>query len=239
MESIFYKIGHKVGSSISKARWFYKSAFGSEDEAIKAETVLGKEMAEKAMATGIVQNEALQKILDSIGNRLQSAFVKRNRLYRYHILADEGFNAFALPGGFIFITLPFLEKISPHQDQVAFVLAHEMMHVYLKHPMERILTDYSIQTIFKLLARRGGITGAANQMLSSFLTRQYSQENELKADAKAVTLMKYAKYNPAASIAVLEILKSAGKEQSRLTSYFSTHPPMDERIRHIHDAIST
>ncbi len=238
MESLFYKFGHKIGSSISKARWYYQSAFGSEEEAIRAETVLGKELAEKVRSDGVIQNPEYQSLLDSVGGRLQSAFVKRNRLYQYQILAAQGLNAFALPGGFIFITPAFLKKIASHRDQVAYVLAHEMMHVYLGHPMERVLADYSVQTIFKILSRKGGLGGMANQIMSSFLTRQYSQDNELEADAKAVTIMTYAKYDPEAAISVLEILKTEGKSDAGRTSYFSTHPSLDERIKRIHQMIS-
>lgn len=238
MEKFFYKMGKKVGSSIKKSKWYYKSAFGSEDEAIKAEMAVGRELAlsmKKEMK--VVNNQDFQNIIDEIGAQLYQRVVNKKRRFKFYIIASSDINAFALPGGLIFITDKLFKQIYQSKPELAFVLAHEMMHVVFKHPMNKILADYSTQIVSNILIKGGTLGALAKQMLTNLLKSSYSQDKEFEADEYAVRLMYSTGFNPDEAKNLLKKLKRNSIEKSSIFNYFISHPPIDERIERINTII--
>ena len=231
-------MGRKVGSSIKKGRWYYKSAFGSEDEAINAEMAVGKELAlsmKKEMK--VVNNQELQNIIDEIGTQLYQRVVNKKRKFKFYIIASSDINAFALPGGLIFITDKLFKQIYQSKHELAFVLAHEMMHVVFKHPMNKILADYSTQIVSNVLIKGGALGALAKQMLTNLLKSSYSQDKEFEADEYAVRLMYSTDFNPNEAKNLLKKLRRNSVEKSSIFNYFISHPPIDERIERINTII--
>lgn len=234
MEKFFIYLGRKLGTAVNKGMWYYKSLFGSDDEAIEAEYVLGKSLAgslSREMKT--TDDSSFQNFLDEVGRKLIAKVVNKKRKFKFDIIETNEVNAFALPGGFIFVTQALLNKIELNQDELAYILSHEIMHVVLKHPINRILADYSAQIIANIFMKGGAIGLIAKQLIGSLLRSSYSQENEFEADNYAVRLMISAGFNPCASISVLAKLSVSTVQDVPMYNYFLSHPSASERIEKI------
>lgn len=239
MEKFFINLGRKLGTTVNKGKWYYKSLFGSEDEAIEAEYIMGRELAANIGREMKIDNDpSLQSLLDEIGGKLIEKVINKQRKFKFNIVSTNDINAFALPGGFIFITNGLLNKIKLNKDEIAFVLSHEIMHVVLKHPINRILTDYSTQIISNIVMKGGTLGLIAKQVLSSLLRSSYSQDNEFEADNYAVRLMYSAGFDPQAAKTFLAKLEESSPENLPIYNYFLSHPPIDDRMEKIDTVLS-
>lgn len=234
MDKFFINLGRKLGTTVNKGKWYYKSLFGSEDEAIEAEYRMGKTLAANmGQEMVVISDPALQNLLNEVGGKLVQKVVNKKRRFRFHAVATKEINAFALPGGFIFVTAALLKKIELNRDEIAYILAHEIMHVVLKHPINRILTDYSARVISNLFLKGGTVGMIARQLVDNLLRSSYSQDNEFEADNYAVRLMKSAGFDPQASKSVLTKLAETSPDDIPIYNYFLSHPSVRERIERI------
>ena len=155
--SVFYRIGRLAGRKARKATWVWHSLTGDDDKAIEAEHGVGADMAAVVREkSGVEADPALRAQLDRTATAL--AGVVRNRLHRFEVgvVGDEQPTAYALPGGFIFLTASLADLCRRDGDELAFVVAHEMAHVIRRHAVKRVLrqTAYSAASI--LTPGRGG-----------------------------------------------------------------------------------
>jgi len=178
-----------------------------------------------------------QTLVDQVGHKLVQASIAKDTPYKYefHLLADQrAINAFALPGGQVFITYALLSKLQ-NEDQLAGVLGHEIGHVLGKHSAERIgETDFwrTVSTGASVGADMGGLVRGIGQQ--TLLTN--GRDDELESDDLGVKFMLKAGYNPEEMIGVMKILKAAA-EPNRVPEFQSTHPDPDNRIEKIQEAI--
>jgi len=185
---------------------------------------------------GLYPDERLQSLVDRIGSKLVNNSIARETPYQYdfHILAeDQTINAFALPGGQIFITYALFSKLN--EAQLAGVLGHEIGHVIGRHSAERIADGSFWQTVTmgaSVGADAGGIVGSIGQ--NTLLTN--GREDELESDELGVAFMIRSEYDPYEMINVMEILKAAAGP-NRVPEFQSTHPDPENRIERIKDAI--
>ena len=234
MEKFFISLGRKLGTTVNKGKWYYKSLLGSEDEAIEAEYLMGKTLAANiGQENAVVDNPSLHNLLDEIGGKLVGKVVNKKRKFKFQVVATKDINAFALPGGFIFITAALLKKIELNRDEIAYILAHEIMHVVLKHPIDRILTNYSTHIISNLFIKGGTVGMLAKNLIDNLLRSSYSQENEFEADNYAVRLMNSAGFDPQASKSVLTKLAASPPDDIPIYNYFLSHPSVKKRIEKI------
>ncbi|MCB0400142.1 MAG: M48 family metalloprotease [Winogradskyella sp.] len=185
---------------------------------------------------GLHPNSQYQALVDDVGNKLVNNSVAKNTPYQYdfHLLADENtINAFALPGGQIFITYALFSKLE-NQDQLAGVLGHEIGHVLGKHSNERITDSKKWQTIV-MGAGAIDMDGVAQQIGQGQLLKN-GRGDELESDELGVKFMIDAGYNPEELIGVMEILKAAAGP-NRVPEFQSTHPDPENRIEKIREAI--
>ncbi len=163
--------------------------------------------------------------------------------FEFHLLADrDTVNAFALPGGQIFITMGLLTKLQ-NEAQLAGVLAHEMGHVIERHTAEQMAKNQLGQWMIVAVS-----TGAASDqysqggqnspamiaaMVNQIIQLRYSRQDESEADVWGLKLMEQVGYNPDQMIAVMKILKEAGGSRGATPSIFQTHPDPDLRIEQI------
>lgn len=235
MPGFLYHLGRLVRRGAQKANWYYQSVAGSEAESIRAETQLGREIARDVVAqSGVVSDPALNRLLAELGRRLVLGIRGQPWRFTFQIVAAEVDNAFALPGGFIFATLPLVRRCHDHPDELAFVFAHEMSHVVRRDALNRLLADTAIGAAFSVMARRGGVLGGQLSRLANELLQQgYSQDQELEADAFAVGLLGATGFDPRAAVRLLTRLESSTIPQTPAASWFATHPPIPVRIRAI------
>jgi len=185
---------------------------------------------------GLYPDQRLQSIVDYVGNKLVEQSIARETPYKYefHLLADERtINAFALPGGQIFITYALFSKLN--ESQLAGVLGHEIGHVIGRHSAERIAETNFWRTISmgaSVGADAGDIVGSIGQ--STLLKN--GRGDELESDDLGVLFMLQSGYDPNEMIRVMQILKEAAGP-NRVPEFQSTHPDPDNRIERIKESI--
>ena len=234
MEKFFRYLGHKAGPGIRKGKWIYNSFFADKEKALESEHLVGKELSLKVFAEYQAINDAhTVEILENTHQQLVRCLTNKKRKFEFRVINSEELNAFALPGGFIFITGGLLNLCKDEPGQMAYIFSHEIMHVILKHPLNRILSNFSLKVLENFVRTRGAVGGLAKQAITGFLRNGYSQENELEADRYAIQLMLYAGFDKQAAIEVLRKLEDVSTKRSELFNYFSSHPSIEDRITNI------
>lgn len=213
------------------------------------EIALGLQSAPEMAAEfgGLSPNQDAQALVDKVGQQLVAKTAANDTPYQfdYNLLADDQtINAFALPGGPIFITVGLL-KLLETEGQLAGVLAHETGHVVARHSAEQIAQAQLTQ----------GLSGAAviaaadpdnpnssqhaaavAAVVGQMINMKYGRDDELEADRLGVRFMAEAGYDPRSMIRVMEILAEASQGE-RPPEFFSTHPNPERRIEQIQAAI--
>lgn len=161
--------------------------------------------------------------------------------FQFHLLADpKTINAFALPGGQIFITSGLFDKLQT-EAQLAGVLSHEMGHVIQRHSAQQMAKGQLGQLL--VLATgvgandHGQQAAAVASIINQVTQLHYSRKDELEADEWGLKLMSQAGYDPKAMLEVMKILKQsapAGHQPEML----QTHPYPERRIEAIQDYLS-
>lgn len=186
---------------------------------------------------GLHPNNQYQAFVDDVGNKLVKNSIALETPYKYefHLLSDsKTINAFALPGGQIFITYALFSQLE-NESQLAGVLGHEIGHVLGRHSAERIAeSEYwqGLVTAGSVGGDVGGLVGGIGQQ--TLLTN--GRDDELESDELGVKFMIKAGYDPYEMIDVMEILKAAAGP-NRVPEFQSTHPDPDNRIEKIKAAI--
>ncbi len=186
---------------------------------------------------GLYPDQKLQSYIDMVGNKLINSSMAKQTPYKYefHLLADSNtINAFALPGGQIFITYALLSKLE-NEDQVAGVLGHEIGHVLGRHSAERIAEHEFWKTISTGASVGADMGGLVNGIGQNVLLGN-GRDDELESDKLGVLFMINSGYNPEEMIGVMKILKAAAGP-NRQPEFQSTHPDPDNRMEKIRDAI--
>lgn len=160
--------------------------------------------------------------------------------FKFHLLADpKVINAFALPGGQVFITLGLYDKLQT-DDQLAGVLGHEIGHVIQRHAAQQMAKGQLGQILVTAtgigLSDQNGQGGYQAAMVASVVNQMtqlhYGRNDELEADEWGLNLMSQAGYDPVAMLEVMKILETAspGGHQPEM---LLTHPYPETRIAHI------
>ncbi len=206
------------------------------------EIALGLQSAPKMIEEygGLHPSEEGQRYVKQVGKKIVASSDAAQTPYRYdfHLLADpQTVNAFALPGGQVFITAGLFSKLTS-EAQLAGVLGHEIGHVVARHGAQRIAKMDLTQglTGAAVIASGDYNTAQAAQMIGELVNMSYGRGQELQADELGVRFMSEAGYDPNALIDVMHILEevSGGQQQPE---FFSTHPNPENRIEKIRAAI--
>lgn len=185
---------------------------------------------------GLYPDERMQAFVKDVGRKLVDNSVARETPYRYdfHLLADpETINAFALPGGQVFITYALFSRLN--EAQLAGVLGHEIGHVVGRHSAERIAESSFWQTL-SMGASVGGDMGDLVGGIGQNTLLKNGRGDELESDDLGVLFMIQSGYDPNEMIRVMEILKEAAGP-NRVPEFQSTHPDPENRIEHIQASI--
>ena len=190
---------------------------------------------------GLFPDEQIQAYIDQLGHNIvqKSDAAKTPYNYEFHVLADPNtVNAFAMPGGQIFITAGLLKRLET-EDQIAGVLGHEVGHVVARHSAEQMAKQNLTSGLVGAAGVVGGDMSSAQyaQMIGNMVNMKYGREDELESDDLGVRFMVQAGYNPVELIRVMEILAEASGGSSQ-PEFASTHPSPDNRIQKIREAIS-
>ncbi|HEX6960867.1 MAG TPA: M48 family metallopeptidase [Lacipirellula sp.] len=181
------------------------------------------------------------RLLDQLDERL-AAEGRRNPYrdaFQFTLLADpQTVNAFALPGGPVFITEGLYRRLET-DGRIAGVLGHEIGHVLSRHSNKQMARQGLFQGIAGAIGVLGGDISSAQmgQMVGAVLSTRYGRDAELESDRWGVRLMADAGYDPRAMIEVMRVLDEAGGGGGQ-PEFLSTHPKPANRVEYIEKVIA-
>jgi predicted Zn-dependent protease len=218
----------KAFSEYNLATGEEETLFISEASEIKMGRNIASQVEEKM---GIDKNYAHQEKVDIIGQRLVKVCDRKDIIYSFKVIDDEKENAFALPGGYIYIFKGLLEKLDT-DDEIAAILAHEVGHVCAKHSIKRLQNSmgYSALGILVSYGAKDNYSRRKVHEAIGHLMLAHSREDEFEADRLAVKYLKKAEYDQDAMLSVLDkLLKWQMEGPVRTKRYWYTHPYLAAR----------
>lgn len=205
---------------------------------------LGREAAEEVRKTmPVVNNSELTAYVNRIGSRLTKSKLAGGYPYTFEVINDPSINAFALPGGPMFVHTGLIAAVE-NESELAGVLAHEISHVKLRHGTSNVSKANLIQLPAMIggamLGNKGGLWGTLGQLgiglgAESVLLK-YSRGAEKDADLNGQQMMNEVGYDPKYSASFFEKLrKESGSDPGRLEKWFSSHPAPTDRTKYLND----
>ena len=238
----FTKPGSKEGQYISGATQLLSS---SKDVDYKTERIIGESLALEGLQRfgNPVKNESLQKYVNLVGNAVAGNSKRATIPYQFAVLDSTVQNAFAVPGGVIFVSRA-LVSILEDESELAAVLAHEVGHVAAKHALKSTQRAQFFQGVGTITAASvGGDKGkkfasAIGDMQAVLFDKGLDKDMEFEADLAAMESTYRTGYDPSAMIRVLQKLqKIEASSTNKKGSWFSTHPPLAERIARLQNQL--
>jgi predicted Zn-dependent protease len=213
------------------------------------EIVLGLQAAPEMAKEfgGLDPDERAQALMDDVCGRIieNSEASETEWPFECHLLADpETINAFALPGGQLFITAALFDQLET-EGQLAGVMAHEIGHVVARHSSQQIakqqlsqgLTGAAVIAAYDPDNPNSRHAGQIALLIGQLVNMKFGRDDELQSDRLGVQFMSEAGYDPRSMVQVMEILGEAS-QGNRPPEFFSTHPNPDNRIARIQEAIN-
>ncbi len=196
-----------------------------------------------------VGSQTLQEYVQSVGMKLARVSHRPNLDYRFRVIDTADLNAFALPGGGIYIHRGLLAYLNS-EAELAAVLAHEIGHVTARHSVQQQSMASAGGLLSAVAAAYTGIgaVGDLGNLANTALVRGYGREHELEADGLGAEYLARAGYDPTAMISMLELLKNhqlyhsqqaaaAGRSVQSYHGLFASHPSHDQRLHEIVGAV--
>ena len=189
------------------------------------------------------ENKEVQKYVNLVGNAVARSGNRADIPYYFTIVQSSLYNAFACPGGIIFVTSTLVKSMDD-ESQLAGVLAHEIAHVNHKHALDAIQQAKFFEGLGKISAAtlKGKDGQNFQKMIGGLQTvlfdKGLSQNMEYEADQTGMEVAYRTGYNPSGFIQVLEMLREKENTATKGGSWFSTHPPLSSRITKCTDSLS-
>jgi beta-barrel assembly-enhancing protease len=211
----------------------------AEEMRIGAE--IARAIAARSIAAPSAQDDATTTYVGEVGRLLLPRVRRPGIHYEFHVIQSPDVNAFAVPGGQIFVMTGLL-KFVESESELAAVLGHEISHVDLRHTIER----YQYETQLKRVGLNEA--GSAVLMAHQMATMGFNQTQELEADAQGERLAVEAGYDPAAAAGLFQRMQAkygipatratntpagelGGAAGQALGAYFRSHPPSARRAQ--------
>lgn len=241
---------HKVSSAIlicglsilSGCTTIYNSATGQRETLFidtKTEVNLGSDMAnEISREKKMVNDPKMQERLERVAKRIAMVSDRKDLSYYFNIVDEKEFNAFAIPGGSVYINSGLMA--AANDDELAAVVGHEVGHIAARHSVKRLQAVLGYQLLSSIAL---GVSGQqqvlqAVDVVFNVVTLGYSRKDEYLADKLGVKYALAAGFNPYGMITFFQKLKQEAKITSFNLVFLSSHPPVDERIKQAQNEIS-
>ncbi|MAM69908.1 MAG: peptidase M48 Ste24p [Gammaproteobacteria bacterium] len=206
------------------------------------EIELGAELHQQMLQeTPVYQNEQLQEYVNEVGQRLAAVSHRPDIEYTFTVVDSPDINAFALPGGYIYINRGLIAYLNS-EDEMAAVLGHEIGHVTDRHSVRQQAARQTNSVVAGVLVVATGVgsLGETSSLLGGALLSGYGREMELAADGLGAEYLAAAGYDPLAMVEVIGVLKNhedfTKRTSSGASSYhgvFATHPRNDTRLQEV------
>ena len=204
----------------------------SQDEEVE----LGRRNAEQVDAQlPLVRDQIASNYVQALGASIARTTTRQDLDWRFRIVDSRQINAFALPGGFIYVNRGLIER-AEHLDELAGALAHEIGHVVLRHSARQIEKQTKTGVAVELGCRltdlcNSDVARAAIQVGGAALFARYSRRDEAEADSEAVQLVVDAGIDPSGIPALFNrLLEERRRSPARIEAFFASHPLEEDRI---------
>lgn len=203
------------------------------------EIAIGKEMKkELEKEIKLHKNDEVQSYIDRMGKKMATR-VNSPVPLRFHVVDDDKqVNAFAIPGGDIYIFTGLL-KLADDDSEVACVIGHEISHVTRRHIAQQLVQQLGLQTVLGLAVGKdpGVIKQLAAQLAGSGALLKFSRDDERDADEHGVPLCSKAGYDPSGFVRMFQKMKKLG-ESPKMLAFLQSHPLPSERIEDAKERIA-
>ncbi len=213
------------------------AGLGPQPQTVPAATGAGAEEHARIVAAygGIYHDNRLEQTVARIVGRIVAASEQPEQPYRITILNSPAINAFALPGGYLYVTRGLL-ALANDSSEVAAVLAHEMAHVIANHAIERQNKARNAVIVSRVVTDVLGDDGQLALASSQRSLASFSRQQELEADAMGVKTIGRAGYDPFAAARFLTTMaqyaryKTAAPTMEKRPDFLASHPSTPERV---------
>jgi len=196
-------------------------------------------VAQHEKAVKLYTDPVVTNYINALGQSLVRHSKRSNIRYTFKVVDKKGVNAYAVPGGFIYIHLDLI-RMAKTESELAFVLGHEIGHIVGRHSMKRLTKVHGIERIKRIILddESSEIEKLIAEILAAGLRFRYSRDNERESDFYGVQNVYDAGISPEGAIGFFETLRNLQKrEPSTLERLISTHPVHNERITNIRSHI--
>ncbi len=227
---------------LSGCTTIYNSATGKHETLLidtKSEVNLGKDMDKQIRSEmKLLKNPQVQERLDRIGNRVAAVSDRQDLKYNFSIVDDKEFNAFAIPGGSIYVNSGLIQ--AANDDELAAVLGHEVGHVAARHSVKRLQTVLGYQLVAAIALGASGQQQILQAVDVAFnmVVLGFSRKDEYLADKLGVKYTKAAGFNPHGMVTFFQKLQKEGKTAGFNLVFLSSHPPIEDRIKQAENEIA-
>lgn len=224
------QIGSSVLEEISDINIF------TDEEEIK----FGKAYAEQhAREVKFYTDPVVTNYINYLGQALVKQCKRKNIPYTFSIVDSNDINAYAVPGGFIYINLGLIRAVE-NESELAFVIGHEIGHIVGQHSMKRLTQVYGLEILKQIILDDDSskLTNLVADILAAGLLFRYSRDNERESDFYGVNNVYDTGISPEGGISFFETLqKLQHRKPSALEKLISTHPIHSERISNVQNQI--
>jgi predicted Zn-dependent protease len=227
------------GAVLAESKFDFNSILGKAVKAVKKpgepeEIQMGQEFASTLLgAKPLVQDAKLQRYVNVLGRWLALQTERPDLPWTFGVLDDQGFNAFATPGGYIFVTMGLLSRMH-NEAELAGVLAHEIGHVLQKHHLNAARKAHGYAALGEVFTEGVGGNEKAKQMLVELTRKIYisglDKDDEFEADRIGVVIAARAGYDPYGLPSVLQTLQAQSGKDAAFALMFKTHPSPAARL---------
>ena len=196
----------------------------------------------------LVQDPEINQYVQGLGERLARTSRRPDVPYRFFVIDDRSVNAFALPGGYVYVNRGLID-IAQSEDELAAAMAHEVAHVVARHGLQNVKKAQRTALLFGILgigaeiATGGSGTGraarAASELFAAGVITKYGRDFEREADYLGLHNMVSAGYAPDGMVRIFRRLEqNASRAKSSTGGIFASHPNAGERVKNTETEIS-
>ena len=200
------------------------------------EVQMGAQYAQQINAQlPIVRDPEVNRYINVLGDSLARVTPRADLDWHFYIVDSPEINAFAVPGGFIYVNRGLIER-AQNMSELAGVMGHEIGHVVLRHSIKQMAQQQNANTLVGLTCAlssvcNNGVAGAAIQLGGSAVFAKFSRTDEAQADHEGVIFTTKAGIDPRGIPQMFQILLNEEKTQpSAVSAFFASHPTEESRI---------
>jgi len=200
------------------------------------EVAIGRNIAKQIASEFKISKDPKEvERVNRIGSRIAAVCDRKDIHYYFYVIDNKDeYNAFSIPGGYVYIYKKLIDSLN--DDELAFVLAHEIGHIVARHAIKRLQAAMGMNLLMIASTQANAEPGFQEGLYFALanITMAYSRDDEFTADELGTKYIKLAGFKPDSGIEVLNKLYNNQKKQPlREYSYFRTHPYVAQRITHI------